>query len=1586
MSSIDSEPSVLTESESDRVLYEWNRTDTAYPYDKCIHELFEAQVEKTPDAVALTHGEISLSYGELNRCANRLARHIRGLGVGIGDSVATLLEGSIELVVADLAILKCGAAYVPVDPEYPADRKTLLLADSNARLILLGKHVQAPELSVIKRVEISAAISAEAPGGNLGIAHDSQGLAYVMYTSGSTGRPKGVMVTHQNVVRLVQKTNYVDFSRALVMAQVSNVAFDASTFEIWGPLLNGARLMIVARSDVLAPKQLSVQLTRFGVTTMFLTTALFNECVRSEPVVFRGMDQVLFGGEAADPECVRRGIRGQPPREFVHVYGPTETTTFATYFEINIEPGNTLPIGRPIANTRIYILDQRLRPVPVGVPGEIHIAGPGVSRGYFRRPDLTAERFITDAHGSSSARMYKTGDLGKWQDDGNIIFLGRNDRQVKIRGFRIELGEIEASLAGHQGVEAALVVAREDRPGDKRLVAYYIGSGHGRVTAELLQSYLSSRLPAYMVPAAFVRVQSFPLTRNGKVDRQALPAPDGDAYVLNRYEAPQGETETALARIWAELLNVPCVGRRDNFFLLGGHSLLAMRVITRVQQMLGLEACMRDLFMHPVLTDFSRHLSCAAHVELPQITRCQRGTLLPLSFAQQRLWFLSQMEGVSKTYHIVYGFRLKGPLNVVALRQALDRIVTRHEALRTVFVSIDGVPHQRVLSAASSGFRLVEHDLRRHTELQTELDRLVAEEVAKPFDLEHGPVVRSHLICETEEQHVLLIATHHIASDGWSMDLFMKELSVLYAAFGTGQDDPLPEFELQYADYAVWQRTWMAGSILQQQAEYWKSSLAGYSTALDVPADHPRPVRQNYVGGWVPLHLDDELTGKLKQLSIRHGATLFMTLLAAWAALLSRLSGQRDIVVGTPTANRGRSEIEGLIGFFVNTLALRLDFSGSPTVADLLEQAKSQTLASQQHQDIPFERVVELVRPARGLTQSPLFHVMFAWENFEQHALDLHGLSIQRLQCDHGVTANFDLTLSLRALGTTVAGGVEYARSLFERSTIERYIGYLRTLFEGMVADEIRRVDSIPLFTPVERDQILFAWNDTAADFPHDQCVHGLFEAHASRAPHALAVAYESQELTYAELNRCANRLAHYLRGLGVQPDSRIAICVERGLHAIVGVLGVLKSEAAYVPLDPACPVERLSHMLADSGARVLLTQGHLKKLFVNFSGSILILDASAPELAWRDQPETNPDRAALTPSHLAYVMYTSGSTGAPKAVLVEHRGLCNQVAALKLRYHLTPNDRILQFASLSFDMSVEEIFGALCSGTALVLRTEEWLGSPGDFRNCCDRNMVTVANLPTAFWRQLLLSEEGAGMAAKSLRQVMIGGEAVTDDGLRAWFQGDRWRPALFNAYGPTEATVNAAIHEVMSPLSGHKCIGRPVANTSVYILDEQYQPVPVGVVGELYIAGVGVARGYLNRPDLTVERFLADPFNTRDGARMYKTGDLCRWRTDGTVEFLGRNDFQIKVRGFRIEAGEIEAQLLQCDGVREAVVVSREVGPGDLCLVGYYTTASAGEESTPVLTAEHCEANCCGCCPRTWFPPRTCGCSLCRSCRTVN
>jgi amino acid adenylation domain-containing protein len=1099
-------------------------------------------------------------------------------------------------------------------------------------------------------------------------------------------------------------------------------------------------------------------------------------------------------------------------------------------------------------------------------------------------------------------------------------------------------------------VREAVVLAREDAPGDRRLVAYYVAGEP--LDAEALRAHLSERLPEYMVPQPTSPWRRFPLRPTASWTAAPSPRPAARRSPGAATRRP-GETEQALAQIWSEVLGVERVGRWDDFFELGGHSLLVVRVISRVRQVLRAEVELGVVFQRPVLKELAEALSAAVRADLPDIEPADRGARLPLSYAQQRLWFLEQLGDLGSTYHIAKRLRLRGELHREALVRALDRLVERHETLRTTFSARDGHPEQRI-GPETSRFHLVEHDLAGEAGALDALERLVAGEAAAPFNLERGPLIRGRLVRLDDDDHVLLFTMHHIVSDAWSMGVLVDELSRLYAAFREDRPDPLSPLPVQYADYAAWQRRWVEDRVLERQAGYWTRTLAGAPQVLELATDHPRPQRQDHAGASLRVELDAELTRGLKALSQRNGTTLFMTLLAGWAAVLGRLSGQEAVVIGTPTANRGRWEIEGLIGFFVNMLALRVDLDESPTVAGLLARVKARALEAQQNQDIPFEQVVDLVQPPRSMAHTPLFQVLFAWQNAPRGDLELPGLELAPVPGAERTTAKFDLTLALSEVEGRIGGGLTFATALYERATADRLVGYLRRVLEQMADDDARPVDRLELLPEAERRRVVEEWNAPAPPLSPAACVHALFEAQAGRTPGAVAVVFGDEALTYAELNRRANRLAHHLRARGVGPDARVGICVERGIGMIVGLLAVLKAGGAYVPLDPDYPDERLRYTLDDSRPVLLLTEAALLDRFADAGLPVLALDDDAP--AWAGLPDTNPGHGDVEPGHLAYVIYTSGSTGRPKGVAVPHANVARLFAATDAWFGFGERDVWTLFHSFAFDFSVWEIWGALLHGGRLVVVDRETARSPEDFHRLLCRKGVTVLNQTPSAFRALMAADAASG-DAHALREVIFGGEALETAALKPWFarHGDE-RPRLVNMYGITETTVHVTFHPLEAAdaeRSGPSPIGRRIPDLRAYVLDRRGEPVPAGVAGELFIGGAGVARDYLHRPALTAERFVPDPFSTDSGARLYRTGDLARWLADGTLEYLGRNDQQVKIRGFRIEPGEVEARLAEHPGVRDAVVLAREDAPGDRRLVAYYV--ARGEPVAADLLRAH-------------------------------
>ncbi|MCC4598284.1 amino acid adenylation domain-containing protein [Xanthomonas campestris pv. phormiicola] len=1116
-------------------------------------------------------------------------------------------------------------------------------------------------------------------------------------------------------------------------------------------------------------------------------------------------------------------------------------------------------------------------------------------------------------------------------------YLGRNDAQVKLRGFRIELGEIQAALRGCAGVRQAAVLVREDTPGDRRLVAYLVGDADGALDPDALRTQLGARLPDYMLPAAYVQLAALPLTANGKLDRRALPAPDADALAAQAYVAPQGELELLLATLWSELLGVDRVGRHDDFFALGGHSLLAVQLASRVRQRLGLVVSLTEIFAHARLADLADALSRATVDIQPAVVPSPRRGPLPLSFAQQRLWFIDMHGQIGTAYSLAYALRLRGRLDMSALSRALDRIVERHEALRTRFVTMDGQP-QQVIEPAECGFALIHHDLSGHSDpLQAAYAQAEAE-AQVPFDLAKGPLLRGRLLRLGQRDQVLLLTVHHIVADAWSGGVLVNELTALYGAFAQGLADPLPPLPIQYADFALWQRRWIAGERLQRQLGYWVEHLHGAPALLDLPTDYPRPARPDHRGEVLSFHLDATQSAALKALARRHGATLFMVVLAAWAALLARLSGQREVVIGTPIANRHQAELESLIGLFVDSLALRIDLSQDPSVAGLLAQTRATALAAQACQDIPFEHVVEALNPVRSNAHNPVFQVMFAWQNAPEGLLTLPGLTLESLERS-GRAAQFDLELSMQEDADCIVGSLGFATALFARSSIQRHIRQLLTLLGRMAAADTVPVSALSLIGPQDL-ALLQDFNATDTPIAAVPGVHTLFERHAEQAASTIAVVDAGCSLSYAELEAQANRLARYLIELGVGPDRRVALCLGRSTELIVAMLAILKAGGAYVPLDPAYPQQRLSFMLADSAPCALLTDAQgAAQLGAQAGMPMLLLDQ--PQPGWAQLPHTAPTVPALRAQHLAYVIYTSGSTGTPKGVAVDHCGLRNYCVAAATRYGLRGGDRVLQCSSPSFDIAVDEIFATLASGATLVLLPGQRLPAIAEFARVIEQQRISVLNLPTAYWHAWMAEQaDSAAPLPATLRLVVCGGEAPNPAHVERWHTLADGRVQLLNAYGPSETVSGVSFGAVVPGQALH--IGGPIANVRLHVLDRRQQPLPIGVNGELHIAGAQLARGYLGRPDLTAERFVPDPFAPVAGARMYRSGDRVRWREDGTLLFVGRDDQQVKLRGFRIEPGEIEAALRTAPGVHDAAVLVRDDRTGGRSLVAYVATPS--------------------------------------------
>ncbi|NER47173.1 MAG: amino acid adenylation domain-containing protein [Symploca sp. SIO1A3] len=1596
--------SLLTVEEQQQILVDWNNTDADYPASDCIHQLFEAQVQQTPDAIAVEFNHQQLTYQQLNNQANQLAHYLQSLGVRPDMFVGIYLERSLLMIVGLLAVIKAGGAYVPLDPDYPLQRLAYICEDSQINLLLTQETllktlpVKGEVSKAIALDTVSEELKAQSQANPVS-AVQPENLCCLLYTSGSTGKPKGVMLAHEALVNHSSAISEVfGLTPTDRVLQFASFGFDVAAEEIFPTWMTGGTV-------VLRPAQMFPDFASFAqfieqqrLSVLNITPAYWHEWAvavsKSDATVPQSLHLVAVGGDTVLPETVRlwKTLVGDRVN-CLNVYGPTEASVTAVVCDLlnpDTEQANSVLIGRPIANTQTYILDHHLQPVPVGVIGELHLGGVRLARGYLHRPELTEEKFLPNPFSRSRGaeeqgsrgrkeeqskycdRIYKTGDLARYLPDGNIECFGRIDNQVKIRGFRIELGEIEAVLNRNPQVQTSCVLLREDTPGDKRLVAYVVAHDQQQIPAiSTLRQFLSHHLPPYMVPRTFLFLESLPLTPNRKVDRRALPAPDLQHEPRGEYVAPRTPREEMLAQIWAQVLKIEQVGINDNFFDLGGHSLLATQLVSRIRNLFNIELPLRELFSAPTVAQLSQVIEQLqqqdSDLAIPPIQPRASDAEISLSYAQNRLWFLDQLEPNSATYNIPMTLRLEGTLNLAALEQSLQDIIERHEALQTNFIAVNGQPTPIIktksdvgekhlgdnLSTQPKGYNpnadapyvanatlmpsdsLKTHpnpwkvsviDLQHLPTIEREIaaQQIAQRQVTQPFDLANDSLLRATLLVLNDTEHWLSVCMHHIVSDGWSVSVFFEELTTLYDAYAQGQPSPLTPLPIQYADFALWQRQWLQGEVLQNQLSYWQQQLADAPELLVLPTDRPRSAMQTFAGAYQQFTLSPELTSQLTQLCQEQGVTLFMTLLAAFDTLLYRYTGQADILVGTPIANRNYSEIEGLIGFFSNTLVLRTDFSENPSFIELLTHVRQTAMDAYAHQDLPFEMLVEALQPERNLSHTPLFQVAFVLQNTPIAEVELSGLTITDLPITNA-TAKFDLTLGMEDTASGMAGVFEYNRDLFDASTIERMAGHFVTLLEGVVANPQRQVSQFPLLTKVEQQQLLIDWNQTQTDYPQDKCVHQLFEQQVEHNPNTVAVVFENEQLTYQQLNCRANQLAHYLQSLGVGADVLVGLFVERSLDMIVALLGILKAGGAYVPLDPEYPQERLSYMLEDAQVSVLLTQQRILAQLPQPQAQLVCLEQVWEQIAQKNQNNLN---IGVQPCHLANVIYTSGSTGKPKGVMVEHRGLCNLSQAQIQAFELHSESRILQFASLSFDASIWEIVMALGAGGTLYLGTKDSL-MPGQplVEELRDDNITHVTLPPSAL---AVLPEE----ELPALQTIIVAGEACSPELIKQWSVERNF----FNAYGPTEASVCATIAKCSD--REKISIGRPVANTQIYILDKYLQAVPIGVPGELHISGAGLARGYLNRPELTQEKFIPNPFN--NSKLLYKTGDLVRYLPDGNIEFLGRIDNLVKIRGFRVELGEIEATLSQLPEVREAVVLAREDQPNDQRLVAYVVPKS--------------------------------------------
>ncbi|MFD5326745.1 amino acid adenylation domain-containing protein [Streptomyces sp. NPDC127092] len=1494
----------------------------------------------TPDAVAVVFPDATLTYGELRTRAERMADALVARGVRPESTVGLAVEPSASLVVAMLAVQMAGAAYVPLDSGHPDARLAHMVADSRARLVIADGDVSfAGEVPVVRIGELAELSAPRAPR----VPPHPEQQACVLYTSGSTGLPKGVAITHRGVVRLVRDTDYLGWDPTDVVGQVANTSFDAATFEIWGALLNGARLVGVPKHEVLSPTALRRRVEADGITSMLLTTAVFHKCADADPGMFAPLRTLFFGGEAADVRRVRAVRHAAPGVRLVNAYGPTEGTTIASRHDVGSPaPEDRIPIGRPITGTELYVLDRRGGHAGVGLPGELHIGGPGLARGYTGRPGLTAERFVPHPFGTGE-RLYRTGDIARWRSDGTLEYLGRADSQVKIRGVRIEPDEIANVLRDRPGVREAVVVLKGE--GDRRALAAYVVLADGeRAEPRDLRSFVADRLPAAMVPTWYVLLDELPVTPNGKADLAALPEPaERDGARSGTHVPPRGATEKLVARVWEELLGLDGLSADDDFFALGGNSLLAAQAVGRVAAGLGAELGLRDMFEAATVSAFARRAAAArsARTALPLVPAGPAPQ--PLSFAQQRLWFLDRLAPGGPLYNVPLALTLTGDLDPHALRAALRELLRRHASLRTRLTdTADGVPVQVVDPPGDLPWAAEDLGHLPASERTAAAAERTRAEAVRPFDLSAGPLVRFRLLRLAERHSVLLVTMHHAVSDGWSVGVLLRDLTALYRAALDDGADPLPPLPVQYPDYAVWQRALLDGPVRDGQLGYWLDCLADARPVLDLPTDRPRPAAPRHVGDTVPVRLPAALTARLGEVSGRLGATRFMTLLAVFQLLLGRYAGVRDVSVGTPVSGRVRPELDDLIGFFVNTLVLRSRWDEEQTFAAFLATVREGALSAFEHQDVPFEQVVEAVRPPRDPSRTPLFQVMMAMQKVPGDVAVAPGLDMTVRESVSPV-AKFDLTLVWEESSLdsgALHGAIEYDVDLFDRATVERFADHFTTLLESALAAPEARLHELSPLDAAESAALVGEARPAAAGTPGT--LLGLLDEASARWAGRTAVSQDGRSLSHAELAARSDRIAHRLRALGVGPGSRVVVCLERSLAWPAALIGVMKAGAAYVPVDAGAPRDRLDQVVADSGAVLVLgsaaTAGRARGTVPSVTVEEVLGDGG-PAGDARCAADAA-DLPAVPPAATAYVLYTSGTTGVPKGVCVSQANLAHTLGAVADRYGLHQDDRALQFASLGFDVAAEELFATLIRGGHVVLLPAGPVPGMAELIGLARRERLSVLNLPASYWHEwVAVLDRYPVTDCPELRLVVVGSERVDAGRLAEWQAaapaGVRW----LNAYGPTETTITATLHEPApgEPAGGTTVpIGRPLPGVRAYVLDERLRPVPRGVHGTLFLAGSGVAQGYLGDPGRTASAFLPDPWGP-PGERMYATGDRVRATADGTLEFLGRTDHQVKLRGFRIELGEIEAALTAHPRVRDAVAMLREDVPGKPVLVGY-------------------------------------------------
>ncbi len=1519
------ELSMISDAEAQRTTVLWNDTQTFYPRKSTLHQLFEAHAASTPTAPAVNYLDKTLSYDELNQKANQLAHHLYAMGISQGKLVGFCLDRSLDMAIVLLAVLKSGAAYVPLDPNYPFERLQMMLTDSKAELLLTQKKWLA-ELDGIAPRHLCVDSEFEAWSNekttNLPIDLSPEDIAYILYTSGSTGVPKGIVIPHRVAVNRMF-IEFDPFEPDETLCAKTSICFVDSLWELWSAWANGLPVTLIPEAHIKDPSRLIDTLYTTGATRIVLVPSLLRSMLDAEPDLAAKLPRLkhwICSGEALSGDLSARFVQALPNAVLTNLYGATEVWDVTRCDTRDELPYETMPIGKTMGNMQTYILDEMMRPVPIGIVGELHIGGVHMAHGYWRRPDLTARQFVPNPFSRElGQRLYKTGDLGRWLPDGNIEYLGRRDQQIQLRGFRLELGDIESVIRQHPDISQAAVVVTDDQ----RLVAYIVTEKDPPPSSAELRKHVRLRLPEHMTPSFYLPLDNIPLTPNGKTDRRRLPKPKAESLkqIIDKESVsrpPETPTEKTVAAVWANNLGLESVGAESDFFQLGGESLVAVRIITQVGKILDISIPLSVLMETRTVADMAGWIDnaianglAAPLTRLTELSKVDHGKKAPLSYAQQQMWLLDQLNPGSVSYTVPNIMRFPFKIDIDAMNMALTEVIHRHETLRTTFAAIDGEPFQVINEAQNVTVPVADlTDLPVESRDQA-AQKQMREQARLPWDLANGPLFRYQMIKLAEDNYILAMTLHHIATDGRSMGILSNEIQILYNAFCNGQPSPLKaplkELPIQYADYAIWQRDWLKGKQIEPHLNYWKHKLDDISV-LELPTDHPRPVVHRYRGGQYSIWLDGAVVHGMRELALEEGATIFMALLASFQLLLARYTGQDDICVGTPTANRSRPQLEQLIGYFVNTLVIRTKFEGNPSFRELLNIVRTGCLEAYDHQEVPFQRLVDALGVHRDLGHNPLFQVLFVHQKltYEEQA----GAPIRQLGPEQE-TANFDLVLNAQESLDRLECKLIYNSDLFEPGTIKRMAAHLELLIRQCVTHPDLALSQTSILLPSERRQILQSFSLQETQPLEARLAHQVIASNARKNPAKIAVRLGDDTLTYAELEQRANQMARHLQKLGVGPETVVGWCVERTPEIFVGLLGIMKAGGAFLSLDPAHPQERIEYMLKDTAAPLVITQKKLLERIPPALSRTVLLDEDRESISGY---ETTPPDSGVKPENLAYVMYTSGSTGLPKGVMVEHRNLVNLISAQIPKFNITNESRVLQTLSLSFDAALGEIFRSLMAGATLYLAHKDDL-IPGP---------TLIELLKSLHISSVTLSAPALAALPKAshelheLKNMTVGGDICFPELVAHWSKNRRF----MNGYGPTETTIGATLAVNWDPHSKPP-LGQPLPNVEAYVLDRWMQPVPIGTPGELYIGGIGVARGYLNRPDQTAASFVPNPFDNEPGARMYRTGDLVRWLPDGKLDFLGRMDHQVKIRGYRIELSEIEAVLNRHPKVNQVVVV---------------------------------------------------------------